>query len=135
MTVKSGEILEPEYLGLITDELNIQEIEFVREVSPNIEIELDTNITPELKSEGTKREIIRFVNMLRKDAGLNLQDKATIYIAGAEAAMAADIKKMSADILRDTLSSSLEIVSEIKAPFTKEIKVDGIKLELGIEKA
>ena len=135
ITVKSGEVLAPEYLELITDELNIQEIEFVRVVSPNIEIELDTNITPELKLEGTKREIIRFVNMLRKDAGLSLQDKAHIYIAGADQAMGADIEKMSVDIRRDTLAVSLEIVSEISAPFKKDIKVDSAKLALGIKKA
>ncbi|MFA6529404.1 MAG: isoleucine--tRNA ligase [Patescibacteria group bacterium] len=134
MTVKGVGILAPEYLSLITDELNIQEIDFSVVATEKIEVELDTNITPELKKEGIKRELIRFVNMLRKDAGLNLQDKAAIYIAGAEATIAEDIKKMSADIQRDTLSSSLEIVSEIKAEFRKEIKVDGVKLELGIKK-
>ncbi len=134
MTVRGVGILPPEYLALITDELNIQEIDFSVVATEKIEVELDTNITPELKLEGAKREIIRFVNMLRKDAGLNLQDKAAIFIAGTEAAMAEDIKKMSADILRDTLSSSLEIVSEMKAEFKKEVKVDGAKLELGIKK-
>ena len=134
MTVKGMGILASEYLGLITDELNIQALDFSVVPAEKIEVELDTAITPELKLEGTKREIIRFVNMLRKDAGLSLQDKAAIYIAGADAVMAGDINKMSADILRDTLSSSLEIVSEIKAEFKKEIKVEDIKLELGIKK-
>lgn len=134
MTVRGVEILAPEYLALITDELNIQTIDFAVVATEKIEVELDINITPELKLEGTKREIIRFVNMLRKDAGLSLQDKATISISGAPVEMAKDIEKIKADILRDTLSSALEIVSEIKAAFKKEIKVDGVKLELGIEK-
>ncbi|MFA5109639.1 MAG: isoleucine--tRNA ligase [Patescibacteria group bacterium] len=134
ITVKGVEKLAPEYRELITDELNIRTVEFIDGGAENMEVELDINITPELKLEGIKREIIRFVNLLRKDAGLNLQDKAAIYVAGMDKALANDIKKLSADILSDTLSSSLEIVSEIEAPFIKEIKVDGAKLELGIKK-
>jgi len=132
--VRGSARLAPEYLELITEELNVQTIDWVVAATEKIEVELDTNITPELKQEGTKREIIRSVNMLRKDAGLNLQDKTIIYIAGAETTMAENIKKMRSDILRDTLSSSLEIVSEINSSFKKEIKIDGARLELGIEK-
>jgi len=134
MTVKGAAELAAEYLMLITDELNIAAVEFTEPTAEKLEVELDTVITRELKLEGTKREIIRFVNMLRKDAGLNLQDQAAIYIAGANEILAADIKKMSADILRDTLSSSLEIVSEIETELKKEIKIDDIKIELGIKK-
>ncbi len=134
VSVKGIEILAPEYALLVTDELNVQEIDFLTQVAEKIEVELDTIITPELKLEGTKREIIRFVNMLRKDAGLSLQDKAKVYVAGADEVMAGDIRKLSADIARDTLASSLEIVTEITAPFKKEIKIDGVKIELGLEK-
>jgi len=134
ITVKGAAELAEEYLELVKDELNIQAVAFSTVGADNIEVELDTNITPELKKEGAKREIIRFVNLLRKDAGLNLQDKAAIYLAGASGELAEDIKVMAADILRDTLCSSLEIVPEIKTGLKKEIKVDGLKLELSLEK-
>jgi isoleucyl-tRNA synthetase len=134
VTVKMAANMEPEYSVLVSDELNVQTVENIVGDGKEIEVDLDTEITPELKLEGTKREIIRFVNLLRKDAGLNLQDRAVVYISGADAVMADDIEKMKSDILRDTLSLSLEVVSEIKAEFKKEIKVEGVKLVLGIEK-
>jgi len=44
-----------------------------------LKVELDTKITPELAAEGEARELIRQVQILRRQAGLNLDDKVVIY--------------------------------------------------------
>jgi len=76
-------------IELIRDELNIKEIEFVQN-SPqgddweevkegNIEIYLNTEITPVLKEEGNCRELVRAVNSLRKKAKLTKDDLVNLY--------------------------------------------------------
>ena len=67
LKVKS-EKLKDEYIILIKDEVNVKEVSF-EEKTAN-EVELDTEITPELKEEGDLREIIRQIQDLRKKEGL-----------------------------------------------------------------
>jgi isoleucyl-tRNA synthetase len=38
-------------------------------------VALDTEITPELALEGTARDVIRRINVMRKDAGLEVTDR------------------------------------------------------------
>ena len=38
-------------------------------------VALDTEITPELALEGAARDVIRRINMMRKDAGLEVTDR------------------------------------------------------------
>ena len=57
--------------------LNIQVSESVK-VTENINVELDTEITPELEKEGRLREFIREVQDLRKEAGLSVSDEIVL---------------------------------------------------------
>jgi isoleucyl-tRNA synthetase len=57
--------LTKDYLDLIKDEINVKEVVADEKISG--EVELDTNITPELKEEGTVREIIRALQEIRKN--------------------------------------------------------------------
>ena len=45
-----------------------------------IGVVLDTNITEELKEEGYVREVISKVQNLRKDSGLEVEDKITLFV-------------------------------------------------------
>ena len=44
-------------------------------------IALDAKIDKGLKMEGIARDMIRFIQQMRKDAGLNIKDRATIKVA------------------------------------------------------
>ncbi len=135
MTVKSAEKLAPEYLELIADELNVQTIDCVVAATEKIEVELDTRITPGLKQEGIKREIIRFINMLRKDAGLSLNDRTTVYLSGATGEVEEAAEKMKSEIMKDTLSSDFIFIDSLPEVLAvKEIKIADAKLQLGIQK-
>ncbi len=59
---------------IVAEELNVKEVVFGK-INENLEIELDTNITPELAQEGEARDIIRNVQKLRKEQNLTLKDK------------------------------------------------------------
>jgi isoleucyl-tRNA synthetase len=61
------------YYDLLKDELNVKEISFG-------EIGLDATLTPELKREGEYRELVRLVQDLRKEKGLEPQDRISLTL-------------------------------------------------------
>ncbi len=70
---------EEELLGLVKDEVNVKEVIFDETI--NSEVELDTNLTEELREEGLVRELIRAVQAERKAQGLIPQDKISVVMA------------------------------------------------------
>jgi len=70
---------EPELLELVKDEVNIKKVVFDESITN--EVELDTNLTEELKEEGIVRELIRAVQAERKEQGLIPQDKICVHLA------------------------------------------------------
>ena len=48
-----------------------------------VQVALSTILTPELKREGMRNDFIRQVQNLRKEAGLEIQDRIRIYYASA----------------------------------------------------
>lgn len=128
--VKGSIDLEETYQGLIKDELNIKSLDLAAGFE-NLEVELDTEITPELKLEGLKRELIRFINLSRKDAGLSLGDKVDVQIISESGEISEAIEKLGTEIAKETLSESLSLVVEVPTSnFSKEIKIDGQKVNI-----
>ena len=118
-----------DYLSLIKDELNVRSASIVA-TEQELSIELDTTITPELKKEGLKRELVRSINMIRKDKGLEISDRSRVIISGASSELAEVIEAMQADICRETLSSSLDLS---EANDGQEIKVNDEKIFINLE--
>ena len=73
--------IDKELAELIKQELNVKEVE-IKTGAEKLKVELDTKITPELKTEGAARELIHQVQILRRKARLNLTDKITIFAPG-----------------------------------------------------
>ncbi len=71
-----------ELLNILKDEVNVKEIIFNKNLKE--EIELDTNITHELKEEGWLREFTRMVQEFRQDAGLEPKDKIILLVEAPE---------------------------------------------------
>lgn len=65
-------------IELVKDELNVKKVE-IRTGKGKLKVELDTKITPELAAEGEARDLIRKIQVLRREAGLRLNDKIAIY--------------------------------------------------------
>jgi isoleucyl-tRNA synthetase len=64
---------------LIKDELNIKRIEFV-EGEGDLEVDLDTTLTPELQAEGEARELVRQIQNQRKKIGCQLNDQIVVEV-------------------------------------------------------
>lgn len=121
-----------EYEDLIKDELNIKKI-VAKKGKEELKVELDTKITPELKLEGIKRDVVRFINGIRKETGMTIKDRAIIYWESENKLVKEVFKKMGEEIKKDTLSD--EIINNLEnSENKKEVKIEGESLVLGIKK-
>jgi isoleucyl-tRNA synthetase len=64
---------------------------------------IDTQLTPELVAEGDARELQRAIQDLRKDAGLDLDDRIALWVDGLEPAVAAHLDAVGAETLADSV--------------------------------
>ena len=71
--------LQDAYFEIVKDELNIKNISVLN--GEEQKIELDMNMTPELKLEGNYRELVRAVQDLRKKQGLTPSDKINVELS------------------------------------------------------
>jgi len=100
--------LSDEIKAIIADEVNVKKVEVVESVE-NVEVELDTNLTPELISEGIARDIIRRTNSLRKKEGLTIADSIRLTIGSKDDTLLRSVEEHKDEILRSTHAKSLEI--------------------------
>lgn len=107
-----------DYLDLIKDEVN------VKEVVIGDKLELDTEITPELKEEGEMRDLLRFIQQERKKVGLTPDDQATLTIDNFQ-----DLVKKFEDIIKKTALLK-EIIYEENDGTT--VKVGGSEVVISI---
>ncbi len=123
---------EKELLELIKEEVNVKKIVFDKKLEK--ELELDTKITPELRDEGVLRDIIRYIQEMRKKAGLKPEDKISILAFGSKD-LNELLKKKKDSVLKETLAENLKIENAIEDVIAiKEVNVSGGVLKIGIKK-
>ncbi|MDD3711226.1 MAG: isoleucine--tRNA ligase [Patescibacteria group bacterium] len=119
-----------EYLDLIVEELNIKGVDVIEEEG-DIRVELDTNISSELKMEGAKRELIRFINLRRKDLGLSINDQAKVIISFSDDFIKEVLAKFAEDIKKETLSSDISL-GNISEEEGVKIRVDNKEIIIAL---
>lgn len=140
LTVKSSKlkVLDEEYLQLVKDEVNVQKISFIVTADDHkdfMEVVLDTALTPELKAEGLKRELIRLINGLRKDRNLTLADTIEVSISGADDEIKKVILEKMEAIKKDTLSQKISVIDQPReGGASKEVKINETTVALSLEK-
>src|SRR5690606_13341589 len=70
---------QSDLLQVIADEINVKEV--IVDESQTDKVVLNTDITPELQQEGHMRELTRFIQGLRKDAGLSPDDRIVLHLS------------------------------------------------------
>ncbi len=116
------------YLDLIKDEVNIKEV--VIDESITEPVELDLNITGELKEEGNVRELTRGIQELRKQEKLSPSDIVNLKIKTDKVGQDL-IKKFEAEIKKTTLLKNLYL-EEFEGGTV--VKVEETNFELKISK-
>jgi len=93
-------------------------------------VELDTNITAELKEEGNVRELLRAIQELRKTEKLNPSDAVSLRIKTNEKGKEL-VRKFEAEIKRVTL---LKAISFEDIESGTPVKVDDLDFALKISR-
>jgi isoleucyl-tRNA synthetase len=120
------------YGDIIREELNVKKIDYRLEGPSglnNLEVGLDINLTPELKREGLARELIRFIQNARKNAGLNVDDRINLSVETSSPEVKAAFDKFKDEIYHETLATG-ELKSD--AQHSEEVKLDGQAAQINL---
>jgi isoleucyl-tRNA synthetase len=109
------------------------------ETDGSVTVALDTEITPELRTEGFAREFVNRLQNMRKDAGFLVTDRIKIYFSGSDVLTAA-LESMSGYIASETLA--VEILSTLHAQrvesstgeFSSKENINGELSDISIER-
>lgn len=94
---------------------------------------LDTKITKELREEGYAREIIRFIQEMRKEAGYEVYERIYLQIK-SQGGLADAVTNFADYIKRETLSIELQQGGEFTWDLETDIDIDGEKAVVGIRR-
>jgi isoleucyl-tRNA synthetase len=102
------------------------------ETDGSVTVALDTEITPELRTEGFAREFVNRLQNMRKDAGFLVTDRIKIYFSGSDVLTAA-LESMRGYIASETLA--VEIHSTLHAgEFSSKENINGELSDISIER-
>ena len=126
VTVPSlGEFVKFE--DVLIDELN------VKKVLVGDALAIDTELTPELKREGYAREVVRFVQAARKNAGLNVDDRISLSLETTDGELQEAIAEHQELIAAETLAVTITTDGQYENESTAT--VDGAGLVVRLQKA
>ncbi|MEK7607350.1 MAG: class I tRNA ligase family protein [Patescibacteria group bacterium] len=115
--------LGTESIGLIKDELNVKEISYA---DIKNDIEIDINITEQLRREGIARDLIRSIQELRKTEGLTVGDKVVLLLDSDEKAKEL-VHAYLRDIKKITLVTGIEYVH---LPHVAELVIEEYRFKI-----
>ncbi|MET9311168.1 isoleucine--tRNA ligase [Kribbella sp. NPDC003505] len=70
-------------------------------------VALDLELTPELKQAGLAREVVRTLQEARKNAGLEVSDRITVWVTSTDAELSDALGKHAEEIAREVLAVEL----------------------------
>jgi isoleucyl-tRNA synthetase len=97
-----------------------------------LSVAIDTRVTPELLREGLARDVVRHIQQLRKDAGLNIEDRIEVTHHTNDADLAQAIEEWTSYIMAETLSVNL--TSKPTKSQMEEVKLGQRSLWLHVRK-
>jgi len=115
-----------DFADILSEELNVKSVKLGDEFA------LDLIITPELKSEGIAREVIRHIQSARKEAGLNIDDRIELVLLTEDAELIQAIAENSKVITDETLAA--ELSHEGSKNFSISVKIDAANLTISLQK-
>lgn len=126
--------LAEEYLSILKDELNIKEIKLVDSFSTgenwvaSEKVAMDLEITEELRKEGIGREMLRFINMARKNARLTIHDVASVKYWTEDEFIKNAVSEQDEYLKLNTRSKEINFVDESIKEGVKKVKVNGVEV-------
>ncbi len=97
------------------------------------QVAVDTRLTPDLKRAGMAREVVRFVQDLRKNAGLQMEDRIALCLKSAAPELQQAIEAHRDYIASETLTTKW-VDSFDASSANLEVKIEGAALTIGLKK-
>ena len=123
------------FSSILTEELNLKAVLFEHDVQNEaMTIALDSELTPELRQEGLMREVVRYVQQARKQAGLEVDDRIVLHMASPDPGLSALLANadMVATITQETLATVGTVTA---ASYETSVTVEGNVLAIALAKA
>jgi isoleucyl-tRNA synthetase len=95
---------------------------------------LNVETTQDLENEGLARDVIRLVQMTRKEADLNISDRIVLTIAAGDALRAA-LEQFGETVKRETLAVDLRLSDDMDGAHVAEHQMQGEAVKIGVAKA
>ncbi|MFC1748510.1 isoleucine--tRNA ligase [Pseudomonadota bacterium] len=102
--------------------------------SAGFSVVLDTKITDELKNEGYAREIVRYLQDLRKEADYNVDDRIYVYVEAAGSASQA-VTDFADYIKKETLAIELQDKGDFEWDKEKVVQIEGSDVKIAVRKS
>jgi len=131
-SLKIKKNINKKFFDIIKDEVNVKNVIFDKNIKD--EIELDLNITQELKQEGFLRELIRTIQDLRQKSNLKPKDKINLFIKIDNEEMKNVIKKNQKLICQKVNSKTINysLDENKKGIIKKDVEINDLSLVIGI---
>ena len=94
-------------------------------------VALDVEVTDELRLEGVAREIIKKIQAMRKDGGLDITDRINVKVSKNDASDEA-VNRFADYISNQVLADSLTLCDSVEG---ESVELDGYTIAVSIEKA
>jgi isoleucyl-tRNA synthetase len=117
------------YKDVIAEELNVKKVTF-SDIKAGTSL-LETHVSPELKQEGLVREIIRYIQGARKEAGLQVDDRIALDFQAVDQELQQAIDKHTDTIKMETLASTF---TKLPEGFEATVKIDNKELVIRLAK-
>jgi len=127
-------VLADQTIAISLDEVEISSEDipgWVVASEDKITVALDIELTDELKAEGLARDLVNRIQNLRKDMGLEVQDKIKLKFSNIDEHINNSLKLFKDYICLETQANSLDILDSLKDG--TELEIDHYKLKLKIE--
>jgi isoleucyl-tRNA synthetase len=98
-----------------------------------VTVAVDTVVTPVLRMEGLARELVRRLQVMRKDAGFNIEDRIITYCL-AEGDLAEAVTMWAEYIKTETLSLELVMAAAPPESYRETHTVEGMTIALGVQR-
>jgi isoleucyl-tRNA synthetase len=131
-----GEVVVVGRFELMGDEVEIGfkgKEGFDVESEEGVVVALDTNLTDDLKKEGYARDIVRFIQEMRKDADYQVDDR--IFVLVDTVGDVSDAVNLFADYIKvETLADELQVGGEFEWDKEKVVEMDGVEVKIAVRR-
>lgn len=98
-------------------------------------VALDTVLTEELVKEGTVRDTVRQCQLIRKEAGYEVEQRVVMAISGGSDYVMNALNESKAHMLSELLADDIIFGGEIEADLTKTCEVGDSEVTISVKKA